>query len=307
MNRQHHAIAMEIVSSAGIEVFLDSVAIARGHIWDSTVGAGYWLGTILEGEVAVEQDAFGRNHWKNGSAAAFHSADSLATRHIALKDGTLSAVFVRIPTESFSDILGDEGQALLNRPGGSRFGPCPTVMNALAWQMHACSLRGAARRCFLTAKALECVAHALQESTDACPLRSLARGVETWSSRDLERFYEARAILHAEIANPPPITELARRVGVNARKLSAGFRDLFGQPVYAYIKGRRLDEAKRMLETGEQSIGFVARAFGYQQRHFATEFRRRFGVPPTALRSTRSKSLARARDPEQTSPDPEHL
>jgi len=280
---------MEIVSSAGIEVFLDSVSVTRGQVWDTTVGSGYWLGAILEGEITVEQDTFGRNCWTRGSAAAFHSVDALSTRHIAMNDGTLSAVFVRVPAESFDDLLGEDAYALLDRPGCSRFEPCPSVMNALAWQMHACSLQGPARRCFLTAKALECIAHALQEMTASCPLRSIVKADDAWSSRDIERFYQARAILHAEIADPPTVTDLARRVGVNSRKLSEGFRDLFGQPVYAYAKGRRLDEAKRMLEAGEHSIGFVARAFGYQQRHFATEFRRRFGVPPTAFRSRRAR------------------
>nr|WP_244973486.1 AraC family transcriptional regulator [Methylobacterium bullatum] len=155
--------------------------------------------------------------------------------------------------------------------------------------MRASTLTGIARRCFLVAKALECVSQSIQQTQNRCPLRSIAPRAYAWSARDIERFYEARAILLDALASPPPVAELARSVGVNARKLSDGFRDLFGEPIYAFVKNRRFEEAKRMIEAGEHSIGHVARTMGYQQQHFSTEFRHRYGVAPKSLRAKQSR------------------
>jgi AraC family transcriptional activator of pyochelin receptor len=54
-------------------------------------------------------------------------------------------------------------------------------------------------------------------------------------------------------------------------------------PVYAFVKSRRLDEARYLLEAGETSISGVAQGMGYHPAHFATEFRKRFGVSPTEV------------------------
>nr|WP_280519129.1 AraC family transcriptional regulator [Shinella curvata] len=104
-----------------------------------------------------------------------------------------------------------------------------------------------------------------------------------WSARDVARLHEARSILLAELVHPPSVPELARRVGTNAKKLGAGFQSLFGATVYGFVKTSRLDTARLLLEGGETSIAHVARQVGYQPQHFATEFRRRFGVAPTMI------------------------
>lgn len=281
---------MEVVAAGGIEVFLGDLNVSRDAVWESDLGRGYWLGAILDGTVSVEQNRFGRTCWEPGSAVAFHTSETIQAQHRAVKSGILSAVFVRIPDAGLDDVLGEDGRRLLESDQSCCLDPCPGVISAIAWQMRASTLTGVARRCFLVAKALECVAQSIQQAESRCPLRAVVPQTYTWSARDIERFYAARTILLGALASPPPITELARSVGVNARKLSDGFRDLFGEPIYAYVKSRRLEEAKRMLEAGEHSIGHVARTMGYQQRHFSTEFRRRYGVAPRTLRAKRSRS-----------------
>ncbi|MFE3835943.1 helix-turn-helix transcriptional regulator [Pseudogemmobacter sonorensis] len=96
--------------------------------------------------------------------------------------------------------------------------------------------------------------------------------------------HEARAILTVELRQPPTLPELARRLGLNVTRLGQGFRMLSGVPPCAWLKAQRLDRAKAMIECGDQSVSGVARQVGYQPQHFATEFRNRFGVAPSALR-----------------------
>jgi AraC family transcriptional activator of pyochelin receptor len=44
-----------------------------------------------------------------------------------------------------------------------------------------------------------------------------------------------------------------------------------------------------MLEAGETGIAQVAYALGYQPAHFTTEFRKRYGVTPSALIGRRGR------------------
>ncbi|MBS7810300.1 helix-turn-helix transcriptional regulator [Roseococcus pinisoli] len=78
---------------------------------------------------------------------------------------------------------------------------------------------------------------------------------------------------------------LARQVGLNEKKLKAGFRTQFGTSVIGFLQDVRLRAAHRLLLEGRSSVTEVAMAVGYANpSHFALMFRRRYGVSPSALR-----------------------
>lgn len=126
---------------------------------------------------------------------------------------------------------------------------------------------------------MEMVAHVINSTLDEKQVGAEPHG--SWSPREIECFHQARSLLLSELSDPPSVTDLSRRVGTNAKKLGAGFNELFGMPVYGFVKESRLDVARQMLAAGETSISLAARCVGYQPQHFATEFRCRFGVSPT--------------------------
>ncbi|PWR19984.1 helix-turn-helix transcriptional regulator [Zavarzinia compransoris] len=267
---------MEVIQGTGVEVFLDTAQVAKGAVWSSAMAPGLWFGVVLQGNVVVDQSALGERRWCRGKSALFLADRSFESRHEALSDGPMSGVFMRIADDRIEDLLGE-------MPGwltGLVEGVAVDTASAIAWQMLACRLDGGARRLYMTGKAMEMMAGALALAGER---RQVADAGRRWSARDIERFHEARDILVRELSDPPAVPDLARRVGLNARKLGQGFADLFGQPVYAFVKGRRLDEARRLIEAGETSIASVAYRLGYQPAHFATEFRRRFGRSPTAF------------------------
>ncbi|MNL24858.1 Regulatory protein PchR [compost metagenome] len=210
----------------------------------------------------------------------------MQTEHRALKDGSVSAVFLQIEAPQAAAVLGEEAAEMLSevaRRDGTVF---PQVARAIAWQMAGCGLTGPSRDLYMTGKALEMIAHVLQDIGPTAPRAET--GSSRWSSRDVECFHAARGVLLANLAAPPSVTDLARQVGTNARKLSQGFADLFGMPVYRFVKASRFEAAKLMLEGGETSVSRVARQFGYQPQHFATEFRRRFGISPGQITGRRA-------------------
>ncbi|WP_407977545.1 helix-turn-helix domain-containing protein [Brucella pseudogrignonensis] len=271
-------LVLEIIETAGIKVLIDSMAVRRGDIWRSVMQPGIWLGTVIEGHVEVDQQQFGNNVWRKGQAAVFSSEKPMETVHRSLTDGSLSAVFIQIDSDGAESQFGTETVAAIAAAADKAQSSATAVVTAISWQMLGCPLRGQARNLYMTGKALELIAHLLP-AEDAPAGKARAR----WTARDIECFHAARSILLADIANPPPVGDLARMVGTNARKLGAGFVDLFGTPVYAFVKSRRLDEARHLLEAGETSISGVAQGMGYHPAHFATEFRKRFGVSPTEV------------------------
>jgi DNA-binding response OmpR family regulator len=112
-------------------------------------------------------------------------------------------------------------------------------------------------------------------------------------SRNDHRVQQATAILRAELAEPPSLVELARRVGTNERLLTEQFRRRFGLPVFAWLREERHKRACELLLTTDLGIGAIAIEIGYgNAAAFTTAFRERYGMTPSAYR--RSAGLAAA-------------
>lgn len=100
----------------------------------------------------------------------------------------------------------------------------------------------------------------------------------------VERLHHAREILDARLDDPPSLDELARAIGTNVRALKQGFKACFGVTVFGYVFEQRMQLARRLLESEGVSVALVAQQVGYgASSNFATAFRRRFGLPPSAM------------------------
>jgi AraC-like DNA-binding protein len=111
--------------------------------------------------------------------------------------------------------------------------------------------------------------------------RTLVATAPAGSSRDAARIYEARDYLAQHYVNPPNITELARRIGLNRTKLKESFRRILGFTIYDYVLRLRMERAAEMLVTGDHDIAQVAYAVGYEYpANFTAAFKRHFGRLP---------------------------
>lgn len=168
----------------------------------------------------------------------------------------------------------DDGPVLFCRPASRS-------LLALARQIVTCPLHGPSRAFYLGGKALELTALGLEDLlADQGPANAGMR----LNSADLERVQAARELLCRDLQHSPSLAALARQVGLNARKLTEGFRQLFGSSVYAYLQEVRLSEAYRLLASGESNVSSAAYRVGYSPAHFSIAFRKRFGVSPRELR-----------------------
>ncbi|SUC78177.1 L-rhamnose operon transcriptional activator rhaR [Providencia stuartii] len=120
-----------------------------------------------------------------------------------------------------------------------------------------------------------CLDHFLHEPSQIAPkLRQ----------RDIDNLQIAKSILMQELESPPSLDELAKRVGMNTRKLTQGFRQLFGNSIYGWLQEYRLETAYQLLSVHDANISTVAYQVGYTPAHFSVAFRKRFGISPNQLK-----------------------
>jgi AraC-like DNA-binding protein len=101
------------------------------------------------------------------------------------------------------------------------------------------------------------------------------------SGRYRSSIEEARALLLADVRNPPSAAEIAKAVGMSEKVLNTGFRELFGATVFETLRNERLEHARIALETTDLPLKEIASRIGYNQvTNFTTAFTMRYGMPP---------------------------
>ena len=92
-----------------------------------------------------------------------------------------------------------------------------------------------------------------------------------------------------------PLEAIARQAFASASTLLRQFQRDTGQSPYGYIKTRRLEEARRLLEAGTHPVGDVAMLVGYENfGSFSTAFKNHFGKPPSSFQPGPNRSRTRA-------------
>lgn len=99
------------------------------------------------------------------------------------------------------------------------------------------------------------------------------------------RLEQVRQLIAASPEQPHTLAELARAAAMSPSSLRSKFRQAYGDSVFNYLRDCRLAQARRYLQQGH-SVQQAAWMSGYQHAsNFATAFRRRYGVAPSALQA----------------------
>ncbi len=82
-----------------------------------------------------------------------------------------------------------------------------------------------------------------------------------------------------------PVAQMTRLSGLAERSFTRRFREATGMAPLEYVHTLRLEEAKQMLETGEQPVEGIANEVGYEDAAFFSRlFRRKVGLTPVQYR-----------------------
>jgi AraC-like DNA-binding protein len=215
------------------------------------------------------------------STAAF-----IVPRRVEHEDESLSSIFDTLalfPSPSFVDVVADdEGiprAAVAKLLGRARTLPRGPWLEQLAQEYvfsRVVSRRESAKTLAFFERQLlvEILASALRRGKT--PARATVGSNDTVTGRAL-RYIEAN--LFSDLALPT----IARHAFASPSTLLRHFRADTGRTPHGYVKARRLEEARRLLEAGTHAVGDVGLLVGYENfAAFTTAFTRHFGAPPSS-------------------------
>ncbi len=126
----------------------------------------------------------------------------------------------------------------------------------------------------LKARGYEVLALALQATRGDRQMRTAQGTVQ-------DRLDRLIAQIDANLSCPPTLARLAASLGLSPPQLKRFLKSRGELTRDSLVRERRLQVAKRLLQSGELQVGQVAAEVGYAHHAtFSAAYRRRFGVPP---------------------------
>jgi len=96
-----------------------------------------------------------------------------------------------------------------------------------------------------------------------------------------ERVEQVIFLLKQNLADPPSLEELGRRIGCSHFYLSRIFSGQTGQTITQYLRRLRMEKAAELLRSGEYNVTEAALEVGYSSpSHFSQAFHEAFGCCP---------------------------
>lgn len=98
----------------------------------------------------------------------------------------------------------------------------------------------------------------------------------------------ARAVryIEANLFSDLPLSAIAHHAFASPSTVLRHFRNDTGKSPHVYVRTRRLEQARRLLEAGTHPVGDVAMLVGYESfAAFTTAFTRHFGTTPSSFRA----------------------
>ncbi|MBR9859525.1 helix-turn-helix transcriptional regulator [bacterium] len=98
---------------------------------------------------------------------------------------------------------------------------------------------------------------------------------------NVQKVRDAKAKLIEDLQEAPTIKELSKEVGLNEYNLKTGFKEIYGKPIYTYLKDYRINQAQKMLDKKQYQVNEIAEMVGYSNvSHFIDAFKKKYGLTP---------------------------
>ncbi|MFT4171425.1 MAG: AraC family transcriptional regulator [Rhodocyclaceae bacterium] len=163
-----------------------------------------------------------------------------------------------------------------------RWTPSPRMLALASQLVHPPLLTPMLQNLYLESHALEMAAEALRVLTDAAPG---AVAPPRLLPREHARMRRVRELLDSDESEGLTLEDIAHQVCTNANSLQRHFRAAFGMTVFGYLRHRKLEAARRALESGGVTVAQAAVMAGYgSAANFATAYRRSYGISPKMAR-----------------------
>lgn len=104
-------------------------------------------------------------------------------------------------------------------------------------------------------------------------------GLAPWQER------RAKEMMEARMATDFSLEDLARECGLSSAHFTRAFRQSCGTTPYKWLIAKRIERAKKLLQTTDTPLTWIAAECGFSdQAHFTNVFSKTLGRPPGAFR-----------------------
>ena len=197
---------------------------------------------------------------------------------------SLDVVLLSLHLDTLETILGEAETGLLLRAldvetlFSMRARDMPRKLGALLYQAVQPTFTGPSRRLYAQARALDYLSALFEHVRGAQAQVQPSAGARG----KVQKLREHLSNLEGKL---PTLEALAREYEMSARRLNAEFAREYGESIYAFITGQRLEQVRIALQETDIPMKVLADRLGYSHvNHFITAFRNRFGQPPGAVR-----------------------
>jgi len=98
---------------------------------------------------------------------------------------------------------------------------------------------------------------------------------------NVQKIRKAKKIILDKMSDPPSLEQLAIEVELSLKKLKDGFKQIYGDTVFAYLLDHKMDEARKMLDSRKHNVNEVSLKLGYSTAsHFIAAFKKKYGTTP---------------------------
>ena len=98
---------------------------------------------------------------------------------------------------------------------------------------------------------------------------------------NVQKIRKAKKIILERMTDPPSLEALAHEIGLSLKKLKEGFKQIYGDTVFAYLLDHKMEEARRMLDSQKYNVNEVGLKLGYSSAsHFIAAFKKKYGTTP---------------------------
>lgn len=109
--------------------------------------------------------------------------------------------------------------------------------------------------------------------TEQCPFLS--------DENSVQKIRKAKEIVIEHLTSPPSLQQLADQVGIPLKKLTIGFKQVYGESVYNFLFDYKMELARKLLESKQYNINELSLKLGYSTpSHFISAFKKKFSTTP---------------------------
>ena len=227
-------------------------------------------------------------NYTQGLALSFYADEQVEFEHTVTAEKPLRCILIATSIGNLTKLPNQEGELFeqllhqLVNPSdhyveGPQFYMTPEMLRIVT-QLFDNKYQGKTRMMFFRSQITTLLSHFFgQLATEKTPQIKVT---------EQQKLYEAKAILANNLEQPPSLSELSRKIGLNSFKLKKSFKELFGVPVFKYLQNERLNKANELLRQQNLSVQEVAWEVGYDSlSSFSNAFAKKFGYRPSEIRN----------------------